>query len=325
MVRSPLVFAISFAACTSFQDPDIVVDIRVIAMSATPPEQLLDIPSFVDPPPEASLLAMIQPTQVCALVSDPGQHRDLRWSMTLCNFNEDERCDDNGDPQELIGSGIEPNPDITDPEPSMCASVMPDSTYAGVIQNALSDDPLDGLRVGGVGGNPALDLYAEKLVQLAAKDPPQRTPDTNPAIEGLTIELGQPDSEDLSAPVPLPLGRCVDQVNPFIVPAGLKARITPVEIPGSRSTYYLPTLNGSSESFVLALNYQWTATAGQFDNGSTGGPPDLAGTPPPLFTDWFAPSATDINNLNTDVSMWLVQRDGRFGAHWYEMCLRVQP
>ena len=150
MVRSPIspamLAVVTVSACAAFQDQDIVVDIRVIAMEANLPEQLVDIPSFVDPPPLSTVLAQIQPAQVCALVADPTHMRALRWSMTLCDYNEDERCDDNGDPQELIGSGLEPSPDYTVPEPSMCATVQPDATFVAVIENALANDPLNGLQ-----------------------------------------------------------------------------------------------------------------------------------------------------------------------------------
>jgi hypothetical protein len=27
----------------------------------------------------------------------------------------------------------------------------------------------------------------------------------------------------------------------------------------------------------------------------------------------------------TDVSIWIVQRDERFGVHWYESCIHVTP
>jgi hypothetical protein len=335
MVRHPALFAaLAITACTAFQSQDIVVDIRVIAMEANLPEQLVDIPSFVDPPPLATLVAQIQPTQVCALVADPTHMRSLRWSMTLCNYNEDERCDDNGDPQELLGSGLEPSPDYTVPEPSMCATVQPDATFVGVIENALANDPLDGLqgldysvvlRVGGSDADPSLDLYAEKMLQLAAKDPPDRTPNTNPYLTDVTVQIGDPDSEDLSAPVVLPFGRCVDQTTPFAMPAGKKARITPVEPPGVRQVYTLPTLDGSDETFVESLTYQWTATAGDFDNGTTGGPADVLGNLPPLFTDWIAPDASQVGSAGSDVPLWIVQRDERFGVHWYESCIHVMP
>ena len=44
----------------------------------------------------------------------------------------------------------------------------------------------------------------------------------------------------------------------------------------------------------------------------------------PLFTDWTAPSAKDLDGP-TDVSFWFIQRDERLGLTWYEACVRVVP
>ena len=56
----------------------------------------------------------------------------------------------------------------------------------------------------------------------------------------------------------------------------------------------------------------------------SGGPRDFAGNPAPLFTDWRAPNRDDVGE-GLDVPFWIVQRDERLGATWYEACLRVVP
>ena len=78
------------AACGSFQDPDVVVDLRVLAMDSNVPEQVIDI-DLQNPPPPAQLLSQLVPAQVCALIADPAFSRRLRWSMTLCQQQENER------------------------------------------------------------------------------------------------------------------------------------------------------------------------------------------------------------------------------------------
>ena len=52
MKRALLILA---AGCGSFQDPNIVVDLRVISMDATVPEQVIDI-DLANPPPVAQIL-----------------------------------------------------------------------------------------------------------------------------------------------------------------------------------------------------------------------------------------------------------------------------
>jgi hypothetical protein len=79
-----------------------------------------------------------------------------------------------------------------------------------------------------------------------------------------------------------------------------------------------------SRMFTESLTYQWLASAGHFSAGTTGGTRDAFGNPPPLFTDWTAPAAKDLDGP-TDVSFWFVQRDERLGLAWYEACVRVVP
>ena len=44
-----------------------------------------------------------------------------------------------------IGSGVIPDMDLTVPEPSLCATVEPDSNLADVVLYELANDPLQGL------------------------------------------------------------------------------------------------------------------------------------------------------------------------------------
>src|SRR6201999_3114016 len=84
--HAPLAAALVLAAaagCGRFQDPNVVVDLRTLAMRADPPDQLIDV-DLTQPVMPAALLAQLVPTQVCALVADPGADRRLLWSMTLC-------------------------------------------------------------------------------------------------------------------------------------------------------------------------------------------------------------------------------------------------
>jgi hypothetical protein len=312
------------AGCGKFQDPNIVVDLRVIAMTADPPEQVIDV-DFQHPDP-AQVLAELAPTQVCALVADPSfDGRRLRWSMTLCEQTTDDRCED--DPQAVVGSGFLDDPDLTVPEPHMCGTVIPDATLLTIVENTLKDDQLHGLQgtqiqivleVGGEGADPTLDLFATKTIQLAARVPPQRTANTNPTLTRIDASV------NMGATVPLALGRCVDQVTPIEVPAGKKMRLTPVEPPGVRETYVIPTLDGNFATFTENLTYQWTAASGKFSDGETGGKRDPFGNEPPLFTDWTAPTADKLDG-QTDFPIWVVQRDERLGAAWYESCARVTP
>ncbi len=312
------------AACGKFQDPNIAVDLRVLEMRADKPEQVVAI-DFSNPPQPADVLAQLVPATVCALVTDPARtDRQLRWSMTLCEESSDDRC---SDPQEMIGSGLMDNPDVTDPEPTMCATVMPDSTLLAVLLETLKGDALHGLqgeqymvglRVGGADEDPSLDLYAAKAFNVMPDIPAPRAPNQNPYLDEVDVAL--PDAD----PVPLQLGRCVDQATPLEVLPHTKLRLTPVEPDGVREQYSLVLLDGTIQTFTETLTYQWVASAGGFSSGTSGGKRDPFGNMPPLYSDWTAPQAKDIDGP-TDVSIWILQRDERLGVAWYESCIRVVP
>jgi hypothetical protein len=311
-------------ACSSFENPEIVLDFRVLAMSAEPPEQLIDV-DIQDPAPPVELLEQVVPTEICTLLSDRDFDRRLRWEMTVCSLDNDLRC--TGGPTYVIGSGIWDDPEQSPTSPRLCHSIPPDGNLLGVALYAYANDRLRGLggiyygvqlRVGGEDADPELDLYAAKNLRLMPRIPAEITANTNPSLERVDVTLA--DGE----PMPLAFGRCRDQPTPLEVPAGIRIRLTPVEPEGVRETYLVPTTDGSSREFTESLTYQWLASAGNYSAGSTGGTRDAFGNPAPLFTDWRAPAAKDLDGP-TDVELWFIQRDERLGAHWYESCIRVVP
>lgn len=320
------------AACASFPDEDIVVDLRILAMAADRPEQVLDAtPADLEDP--AGLLEQLEPTEMCALVADPGAERRLRWAMTLCVLDNDERCDSVA--RHEIGGGITSgDPDTTPADPArprgeLCATVQPDGNLLGIVAEAFENDSISGLggldygvslRVGPEDAHPADDLFAGKTIRVSPRIPEGRTANVNPAVERFDYAL----AEDGSNPAPLPLGRCIDQPSPVEVAPGTRVRIDPIELPGTRETYSVPTLDGMVRTFTESPTYQWLASAGGFSSGSTGGPRDIAGNPAELHTLWRAPAADDLAGP-TNVELWIVQRDERLGAVWYHACFRVTP
>ena len=313
-------------ACTTFDPEEIVVDMRVLAMSATVPDQIVDV-DLENPPNAIDLLEQLVPTTMCALVADPGIERRLRYKLTLCVLNNDERCRASR-PQVTLVEAISEDPDVALPRPDMCATVQPDGNLAGIALAALEGDILQGLggvdygvalQVGAEDEPPENDLLAGKTLRITPRIPAERTANTNPALDHYT---GAKDGVD---PQPLPMGRCVDQTAPLELVPTQRVRITPVEPPDSRETYVVPTLDGRTQTFTESFTYQWLAGAGSFSAGSTGGPRDpITGNPAPVFSDFRAPPADQLSGV-TDIPIWVVQRDERLGAVWYETCVRVIP
>jgi hypothetical protein len=319
-----LASATGLAACASFEDENIVLDMRVLAMRASAPEQVIDV-DLANPPQPADLLAQLVPSEMCALVADPARDRRIRWSMTLCILDSDQRCD--SDATLKLASGIAADPDTAQPAPRLCATVQPDGGLLAVLLEAAEGDPLAALggieygislAVGGEGDDPALDQLAGKRMRVVPRIPAARSANTNPSLAQLeaTIKGGEPFA--------LAPGRCVEQAAPVELRPEQEMRITPIEAPGAREVYVVPRLDGEQQTFTESLTYQWLASAGSLSSGSTGGPRDVAGNPAPLFTDYKAPKAEDLSGP-TDVSLWIIQRDERLGAAWYESCVRVVP
>ena len=315
---------IALAACSSFENPEVVLDFRVLAMSAEPPEQVIDV-DIQDPAPPIDLLDQVVPTEVCVLLSDRDFDRRLRWEMTVCTFDSDLRC--TGGAMYTIGSGLWDDPELSPSTTRFCDSIQPDGNLLGVALYSYENDQLRGLggiyyglqlRIGGENDDPEQDLYAAKSLRLMPRIPAEITANTNPSIERVDVTL--PYGE----PMPLAFGRCADQVAPLEVPAGTRVRLTPVEPEGVRETYVVPTIDGSSRMFTESPTYQWLASQGNYSSGSTGGTRDAFGNPAPLFTDWRAPAANDIEGT-TDIELWFIQRDERLGVHWYESCIRAVP
>jgi len=311
------------AGCGSFEDPDIVLDLRVLAMTATPPTQVIDV-DLTQPIDPAALIAKLKSTQVCALVADPGLARRLAWSLSLCPVTSDERCDDGTEIQ--LASGITADPETAQPEPEICATVSPDANLVTLLYHALQDDTLHGLgglyyavqlRIGGENADRTLDQYAVKTLEVAPRIPAAATANTNPSLIRIDVRSNVVTGN-------LPRGRCIDTPSPVEIEAGATLQIIPIEPSTAREDYVVPTLDGMSQAFTETLTYQWIASAGSFSNGSTGGPHDIAGNPARLSTEYHAPSASQLTRP-VDVSLWIVQRDERYGVTWYEGCVRVLP
>jgi hypothetical protein len=328
MVRFALIIFVS--ACASFESPDIVLDTRVIAMSATVPDQVIDIDLSMGEPRPADLLDQMVPSTMCALVGDPTFDRRLRWSMTLCQRCDDGCCSDL--PQVPLTEGIAEDPELAVPAPQMCATVEPDGNLLGIVLAIFEEDVFQGLggldygvvlQVGGEGEDPALDQIAGKTLRVNPRIPAEVTANTNPTLDQFDAAPYTEEGRTLD-PFPLPMGRCVDQTEPLTLVPTQRVRITPVEPESARETYVVPTIDGVGQTFTESLTYQWLAGAGSYSSGSTGGPRDITGNPAPLFTEFRAPRAEDLAGP-TDIPLWIVQRDERLGATWYETCIRVVP
>ncbi len=311
-----------------FQEESEVIDLRPIAITAQPPEQVIDFDPQNPPSPDV-LLAQLQPIDICALAADPAE-RSLRWSFTVCVEGDDVRCDPDRPQIELVPTAVIPDPELAAPRPQMCARLQPDLSLLLVLQSAIEADPLSGFsgidvllswKVNGDGAPDALAEVAGKRLRFAARVPENRRANQNPTV---TSFLATVDTPAGPVEVPLPLGRCVDQPAPLTLPPGGRLKILPVEPEGVREDYVVPTFDGGVREFTETITYQWLTSSGSFSRGSSGGKRDAFGNLPELDSSFRAKSAKDVG-APIDASIWIVQRDERLGESWYESCVRVAP
>jgi len=324
-----LLLVVLAAGCGSFEDPTIVLDLRVLAITADPPEQVVPFDP-ANPPDDPADVPLVD-SELCALVADPAASRRLRWEMTVCAPVDDLRCPDDAEhPEFVIDGGTIEDPEEADDPQAACGTLPADPALLLVIEDAISIDSLAGfggidvaveLRVwpeDGGGGGDDEEIFAAKRVRYAPLLPPERVANTNPTVEQISILVADGERD----PIPLPLGRCADQPSPIRIAAGARLELEPLEPEGVRETYVVPTFDGGSRTFTESLTYQWLASDGGWTRSSTGGPRDISGELPPLSTKWEAPEEV---TEETDVSLWMIQRDERLGAAWFESCVRVVP
>ena len=328
------------AGCGNFEVQSIVLDLRILSMTVSPPEVLVPLEAAQDPMnlPEVSV-------QVCALIADPVDARDIEYRMTACWPTEESyRCDEPGRAEVLLtGTPGAPYARVTDPDDSdepveVCATlssnaVLPvlildqvevqgsyENVAAQVIGNGANLDVQVELAVRGVDQGQEDLQFGSKRVRYALPLPEGREANQNPALQALQATVG----EDEEA-TPMPVGRCIDVDAPLVVEPGTEIEFEPIPAEGSREEYLVLTFDGRTRMFTENLVYTWYATHGSGELEQTGGPKDIAGNDPDPKSVWTAPRNPDRVGDGIDVPIWVVQRDERGGQSWFETCVRVMP
>jgi hypothetical protein len=308
-------------ACGSFDNPSIVIDLRLIAMQAEPPEQVAPVD------PMNPLGTMFEDARVCAIVADPAAERRLRWEMTACAPNGDHRCNDPDRPSLVMGGGVIDDPDTSPTEQVMCATLPAGAQLLAMLRDAIENDSLSGfggvdlqvvIRVTPEGAGASQSIYGAKSVRYSPEFPEGRVANTNPTLIEIDVDRGD------GFAFQLPMGRCEEVFQPIEVGPKETIHLMPVEPVGARESYVVPTFEGGSRRFTENLRYEWLAGAGDWTLGGTGGPRDAAGNEPPLGTEWEAPPEEDGLGA-TLMPLWIIQRDERGGAHWFESCVYLRP
>jgi hypothetical protein len=347
VIRAVVLAALFASACGTFEEPSIVLDLRVIAMRTdigplpTKADQVIDV-DLSEQPQIGDLLSQLQTTNVTAWVADPGGEETdpLLWSMTLCLPDEDGRCD-RSEPHLEFGAG-----EIDDPEGSAVfqrpfASILPSdartgTTIAAMLLDAIQGDPVSAvggvdliieLRIGRAAESRDHDVYATKKLKISPRIPIQRAANTNPNISGIETAIDGVEAVPGFASGNGVSVHCADpmyQAARASVSPGDIVTLFPNESSDTREDYAVPGLDGATIILKEAVSYQWLATYGSWSDETTGGGHDLLGNQSLLGSDWTAPVLGG-RTVPLDVSLWMIQRDERFGVTPLEMCITVFP
>lgn len=322
-MRAAALAALVLAACGSFEDPAIIIDLRPLAVVAEPPEQVVDVD------PANPLAVQFEDVRVCALVADP-QRRELAWTMMVCPPQRDLRCTNLDEPFLVLTPEVPsgPPPDIGQ---EVCATIPAGPTLTAIVRSTIEHDSLQGfggvdinlaVRAVPVGGRDDEAVAMGKGIRFSVRLPAERVANTNPVMTELAGQIDR--GNGLEEPLVVPTGACRDPQFGLQIPSGASIKLAPRPLEGSAETYVVPTFEGGSRTFTENLRYQWLSTAGSWSRAETGGPRDPAGNPPVLSSEWDAPTLRDGESSRL-VDIWVIQRDERGGTSWLTACLVVVP
>jgi hypothetical protein len=288
-----LVALFALAGCGDLDTIDQVHDLRILAVRAEPPEEIVAPPSGTNPglPPT--------PVVVTGLIADPeGGGRSVHYQFTTCAATDTQtgRCEQTSPDYTVLGEGDQVPSDLGG---EVQITFTPSQQ---LLEDLLKNDPYQGF--GGMLLVVQLDIQAgqEKVVAfkrvvftLPLPGYPMPVANTNPVLSGVKFD-GQDWADGTSAT----LAR---------VDGG--APMQPEYDPSLEESYERPTFDGSSVQFKEVWQFDFFASEGTFDPTTAGGI-DYTGVTGPSQTFWTA--APDAGEQ--DVTFWVVVRDGRGGENW---------
>ncbi len=278
------------AACTpNFQSASEVVDLRVLAMRADPPEAQLDLDA-----------GTVDDVTVQVLIFDPHPPLDATMTGFLCSPTDTLNCD--------AASSV-PLPAVTHPVGEAFSYTL--RVPVDTLRAALANDKLNGfgglrvqLQIKVDDGNPAKDVSAEKVLLFSRKD---HLPNHVPLLDGVAV------TRDGVAFRMLQPGELLDLERgrtfglrplPHLCPPSGANTCTP-----AIESYDTLDLSGKSIHLTEELAYSFFTTAGAELDRDTAAEPRGGVAPPDGLTRIDSTAAGP-------GTLWIVVRDGRGGESW---------
>jgi len=326
------IFAAAAAGCGNFQDVSSVVDLRVLAISADPPEILVD---------PAMLGAAPFQTKLTALIADPaGGDRAINVDALACPRQIDAVTAATG----KNGVVCKPfDPQSADPDASVAVTPLPPDSPAA-SRTSFGDAELDipytfpsDLLVRGYKLDPFAQLGFQMPItfqltvsagaerEIAIKrviftvpppDHADQPANANPRITALSGYFTRDGQANAVDPLPFDLG------NPAPLPVGSSLWLEPQGADTEAETYFTRVLTRDANPQVVVsevketLRYSFFATAGIFSPPSTNNVPPVLRSQPErihLESNYRTPA---VMPPDPQVTFWIVVRDERGGSSW---------
>jgi hypothetical protein len=315
-------FAVVMVGCGQLDTADRVHDLRLLAIRATPPEQVLPVAFTAN----GSVLSTIgqkvptppAPVTVTALLADPaGAGREVSYRFSTCvQLDSDtRRCTEDTPAYQVLSEGTVVPTDLG-AEPSVTFS--PDYKLIGEL---VRRDSLHGF--GGVNLPVQIEITAGdesvagfKRVTFEFGTPPLPPPNHNPELQALDYNgatwLAEAMPQFLAASAPtrgIPGTGGADGGTD----TGTNT-VTPIVDPAGFEEYDRPTFDGEPPvHFTETWRYSYFATRGSFSPGTAGGGNAATGNDGSTASRW---STVEGQTSAGPMTVWVVVRDGRGGESW---------
>jgi hypothetical protein len=355
--------AASGLACTDFQNPTTVVDLRMLAVAVQPSEIILDA-DLSDPSMPVVDPANNPPVMVTPLIVDPKGHgRDVTYTISACpndpfapappGGGQGGGAFPSGGARTTVGSALcdenSPTTWLLTPNPIKSGeSVLVQPTVDELTIAFMKDvfpDQYSNLHGGFDLGMPlTLDIKVDadgeeiravkRILYWARPIDAMQMPNQNPTIDTVSLFYERDDATFDPVDTPLVIGH-----NP--------AQDFDVDVkPGVSSVWILPS-KGNAESFETTvidpdthqavpftvpretLRYRFFATAGTFSPPTTSSEPEtgfVATGPIHIESEYHLPPADQLavdSAGHAVVAIWIVVRDDRGGEAWQQRNLRL--
>lgn len=302
--------ALFLVACGNLDAIDYVHDLRMLAVRADPPDQLVDPNQLIAGAPVGA--SHSQPVQLTALVAWPnGQGGPIQYTFTTCAKLDPntQNCLTSDAAYQVLASGT-----TTAPTGTVEITTTFTASDALLVQAAELDAyrGLDGLRLP---VNLTLTTATDQLVgtKLVVYFQPiagiPYVANQNPNITGVLVE---------STPWP----------NPGTFTFSTAARpkdgwdITPVYDPNEEVSYEVQKFSGEPLSLTESWLFDYFNTFGDYFSPSTaGGTAIFTNTVNAVASHWNPPDAS----APTPGTFYVVVRDGRGGENWLVLDAELTP